>query len=215
MPTNYYPWKMKVLAEWLMLEMSTGKSPQDLAETLHSSPHLIHQWLMLPAAPIGFEHIQAIAHYRGWSFDKTVRWLGIGLAHLEELKAHAGNQPLTNRGMHELTSKAEAFDGRLWIKGCQWEGAVNSNLLANTAQSLQFDENCQLTDEALEQRPISYRLSPRAYTLLPTKTGVIRRAIRNLLSFLKPLWRLLQTMCSSLANIQQTVLRQTGLRSPI
>lgn len=204
MPTNYYPWKMKVLAEWLMLEMSTGKSPQDLAETLHSSQHLIHQWLMLPAAPIGLEHIRAIAHYRGWSFDKTVRWLGIGLAHLEELRARSGNQSSTSKEMHEPTSKAEAFDGRLWIKGCQWGKAFKSDLLTNTAQCLQLDENCQLTDEALELRSISYRLLPRAYTLTPIKTGLIKRAIRNLLKFLKPLRSLLQAMRSSSANSTAT-----------
>lgn len=89
MMVNYYPWKVQDLGNWLRLEIATGKSLQDLAEGLQIPRHILNEWLSVSSpftwSTITQDQIEGIAYYRGWSFRKTLEWLGVGSAHLEEL----------------------------------------------------------------------------------------------------------------------------------
>lgn len=86
---NYYPWDIQVLVAWLELEVSRGKSPDELADSLHIPSNILNDWLRVQSpskwTPITLKQIQAIAQYRGWGFNQTVEWLGINASHLEEL----------------------------------------------------------------------------------------------------------------------------------
>ena len=83
---NYYLWNAQLLADWLTVEISAGKSLRELADNLEISQDSLIQWLTRTVPAIRIEHIQSIAHYRNWSFERTVQWLGICSAHLAELK---------------------------------------------------------------------------------------------------------------------------------
>jgi len=86
---NYSPWHIQKLVDWLRLELSVGKSSQELAENLCVSQDLLDDWLTLPLPNITLDNIRSIAHYRGWSVDRTAQWLGISSNHLAELKQWA------------------------------------------------------------------------------------------------------------------------------
>ncbi|MDB9527077.1 hypothetical protein PN498_13835 [Oscillatoria sp. CS-180] len=85
---NYYPWKIDSLKNFLELEMCCGRDLKEIANRLSISSSVLKGWLTPPYSitlTITFEQIRAIAHYRGWSIDKTLEWLEIGPAHLKEI----------------------------------------------------------------------------------------------------------------------------------
>lgn len=90
---NYYPWNTQTFIAWVKAELSKGEDPQDLAKNLRIPVPVFSEWLLQssPSAvsPITLEQIHAVARLRGWKLDKTLEWLGIGSAHLAELKAEA------------------------------------------------------------------------------------------------------------------------------
>ncbi|MEL6381433.1 MAG: hypothetical protein AAFQ89_02965 [Cyanobacteria bacterium J06626_18] len=90
---NYYPWNTRALADWLELEMTTGRSLDELAEDLRVPRKLLREWLRTASpsiwSTITLDQVQSIAHYRDWSLDEVAAWLDIGTAHLIELKEMA------------------------------------------------------------------------------------------------------------------------------
>lgn len=90
--TSYYPWNTQALSDWIRFELSTGKTPMQLANGLQIPQYVLREWRTLPAASITLEQIQLIACYRGWDFQRTIKWLGIRPAHLEELMKGSASQ---------------------------------------------------------------------------------------------------------------------------
>lgn len=84
---NYYPWRIHVLADWIDLELSRWRTIDELAKNLRVPRYVLQNWQKFLSPCITLEQIQAIANYRVWSFERTVRWLDICSAHLEDLQA--------------------------------------------------------------------------------------------------------------------------------
>ena len=89
MMISYYPWKVQDLGNWLRLEIAAEKSLQELANDLKIPRHILEEWLSVSSpftwSTITQEQIEGIAYYRGWSFRRTLEWLGIGSVQMEEL----------------------------------------------------------------------------------------------------------------------------------
>lgn len=97
---NYYPWNVQALVDWVKGEvapLSRSRAASSPGSSLGISSDTLLDWQVNPAPEITLEHIVELARYRRWSFDQTVQWLGINLAHLEEL---SGRQ--LSRGAAEL-----------------------------------------------------------------------------------------------------------------
>lgn len=83
--TSYYPWNTRALSDWIKSQLSTGKTLVELSNSLQIPQYILREWRVLPSVNITLGQVQTIARYRNWSFDRTVEWLGIRPAHLEEL----------------------------------------------------------------------------------------------------------------------------------
>ena len=100
--TNYYPWNIEGLRNFIKSELSEGKSLIDIEKELGVSLNTVEKWLKTPysiALTINIEQIMLIARYRDWTVDRTLRWLGISSVHLEEILERS-------RTRHQLNSEA-------------------------------------------------------------------------------------------------------------
>ena len=88
MRTDYYPWNVQVLIAWLKLELTCRDSLRDLAAALKVPHQVLNSWFKDVMPAISLQHIRNIAEYRNWSMQRTLDWLDIKPAHLEELIAH-------------------------------------------------------------------------------------------------------------------------------
>ena len=140
MKIAHYPWNVQALADWLKAEISTGKSLQELANALCISQEILLKWLTLPAPLITLEQIQAIARYHSWDFDVTVKWLGIGLVHLEELREYSEfHSPSGESSDLMLKSDPEigGLDKRTWMRESSQEETPGKKQIPLETQSLQ------------------------------------------------------------------------------
>jgi hypothetical protein len=91
---NYYPWNVQALVDWIKGEvapLSCSGAAASPGSSLGISNDTLLDWQVNPAPQITLGHIVELARYRRWSFDQTVQWLGITLAHLEELSGRQLN----------------------------------------------------------------------------------------------------------------------------
>ncbi|NER80423.1 MAG: hypothetical protein F6K42_12770 [Leptolyngbya sp. SIO1D8] len=96
-PHNHYPWNAAVLRTWLQVERSTQQDIWQLSNKLKISPHIVLHWLRSQSSSpmnLTLREIQAIADYRGWSFEQTVGWLDVSPTYLEKLQEHSDNRPI-------------------------------------------------------------------------------------------------------------------------
>lgn len=99
MSSAHYPWKVYVLASWLVSEMDRQAKLSDqsdssgasvLASKLQIPENTLWQWVWSNSESITFEQLQAIARYCSLNINQVAQWLGICSSHLEQLLQSSG-----------------------------------------------------------------------------------------------------------------------------
>lgn len=115
MQTNYYPWNVQSLVNWLNEECSKYESLEAFSQVIGIAVFSLTEWKMYQSLNITLEQINALARYRNCDLMQTVQWLGIKEFHLQELikaQPHQAADLAKALGLERVTNSRRGLENR-------------------------------------------------------------------------------------------------------